>query len=64
MPEYDLYLNVRKPSLVLYVRRGAGYPDLADKDDWVFDGFALQELVPREAVQGIETHGHAFVPMD
>ena len=33
MQEYDLYINSRKPALGLYVRSGAGLPDLAHPDD-------------------------------
>ena len=36
MPEYDLYINPQKPSVGLYVRKGAGLPDLADPKEWVF----------------------------
>ena len=30
MPDYDLYINPQKPSVGLYVRKGAGLPDLAN----------------------------------
>ncbi|MGY4315535.1 hypothetical protein [Bradyrhizobium sp. JR3.5] len=36
--DYDLYINPKKPSVGIYVRKGAGLPDLADAKDWVFDG--------------------------
>ena len=42
MQEYDLYLNPQKPAVGLYVRKGAGLPDLADPKEWVFDGAAGQ----------------------
>jgi hypothetical protein len=64
MEEYDLYINPKKPAIGLYVRKGAGLPDLADKDDWVFDGTAAQDLLPRSVVEGVAAHGHAFRDMD
>ncbi len=47
MQEYDLYINAKKPAIGLYVRKGAGLPDLADKSDWVFDGTAAQDCCLR-----------------
>ena len=38
MENYDLYLNPQKASIGLYVRSGAGLPDIADAKDWIFDG--------------------------
>lgn len=64
MDDYDLYLNARKPAVGLYVRKGAGLPDLADKDDWVFDGTAAQNLVSENVVADIKANGHAFRDMD
>lgn len=64
MQEYDLYLNVKKPAVGLYVRKGAGLPDLADKADWAFDGTAAQDLLPTDVVKGIAANGHAFRDMD
>jgi hypothetical protein len=64
MPEYDLYINVKKPAIGLYVRKGASLPDLADKADWVFDGTAAQDLLPPSVVKGVEADGHAFRDMD
>jgi hypothetical protein len=48
----------------LYVRKGAGPPDLDDPKDWVFDGTAAQTDLPPEFVKQIETNGHAFRDMD
>jgi hypothetical protein len=48
----------------LYVRKGAGLPDLADPKQWVFDGTAAQVELPAELVKKIETNGHAFRDMD
>lgn len=64
MQEYDLYLNTKKESVGLYVRKGAGLPDLADSKDWVFDGTATQANLPPEFVKEIEANGHAFRDMD
>jgi hypothetical protein len=64
MQEYDLYINPQKPAVGLYVRKGAGLPDLADPKEWVFDGTATQNDLPPSLVQRIETNGHAFRNMD
>jgi hypothetical protein len=64
MEEYDLYINVKKPAIGLYVRKGASLPDLADKEDWVFDGTAAQDLLPPGVVEGVAADGHAFRDMD
>jgi hypothetical protein len=64
MQEYDLYINPQKPTLGLYVRKGAGLPDLADPGEWVFDGTAAQIELPTDLVRSIETRGHAFRDMD
>ena len=63
MREYDLYINPRKPKVGLYVRSGAGLPDLADPQEWVFDGAALAGELPADIVERIETNGHAFRDM-
>lgn len=64
MQEYDLYINTKKPAVGMYVRKGAGLPDLRDKDDWVFDGAATEDLLPPRVVEGVATNGHAFRDMD
>jgi len=64
MEEYDLYINVKKPAVGLYVCKGASLPDFADKEDWVFDGRAAQDLLPRSVVEGVAADGHAFRDMD
>jgi hypothetical protein len=58
--EYDLYINPQKPTLGLYVRTGAGLPDLADPERWVFDSTIAESELPTDLVQSIEAHGHAF----
>jgi hypothetical protein len=63
MQEYDLYINSRKPALGLYVRSGAGLPDLADPKEWAFDGTAAAVELPPELVESIEARGHAFRDM-
>ena len=42
MQEYDLYINPQRPAVGLYVRKGAGLPDLADPGEWAFDGTATR----------------------
>jgi len=64
MQQYDLYINVKKPAIGLYVRKGASLPDLADKADWVFDGTAARDLLPLSVVEGVAADGHAFRDMD
>ena len=64
MQEYDLYINPRKPTVGLYVRKGAGLPDLADPNEWAFDGTAAQGELPAKLVERVEINGHAFRDMD
>ncbi|MCC8936152.1 MULTISPECIES: hypothetical protein [Bradyrhizobium] len=64
MEEYDLYINVKKPAIGIYVRKGAQLPDLADKGDWVFDGTSAQDLLPPSVIEGVKADGHAFRDMD
>ncbi|MGY4476747.1 hypothetical protein [Bradyrhizobium sp. USDA 3364] len=64
MQEYDLYLNAKKAAVGLYVRKGAGLPDLADAKDWVFDGTSTPANLPPQLVKEIEANGHAFRDMD
>jgi hypothetical protein len=64
MQEYDLYINPQKASVGLYVRKGAGLPDLAESKNWVFDGTEAQSDLPAELVREIEANGHAFRDMD
>jgi hypothetical protein len=62
-----LFLNAGKLSQwknTIYVRKGASLPDFADKEDWVFDGTAAQDLLPRSVVEGVAADGHAFRDMD
>ncbi|TPN33561.1 hypothetical protein FKO01_12280 [Mesorhizobium sp. B2-3-3] len=64
MPEHDLYIKVKKPSIGLYVRKGSALPDFADPKEWLFDGTAAQDLLPPSVVDGVAADGHAFRDMD
>ncbi len=61
---YDLYVNVKKPAVGIYVRAGAGLPDFAHPDEWVYDGTAPQDVLPPKIVEGVEANGHAFRDME
>lgn len=58
--EFDLYINPAKPNLGLYVRKGAGLPDLADPQQWRLSGQLWQSEVPADVLKEIESNGHAF----
>ncbi|CAG4904523.1 hypothetical protein R69919_03181 [Paraburkholderia gardini] len=60
MQEFDFYINLKKPTLGLYVRKGAGLPDLVDKSDWQFEGQVRQSDLTPELMKGLEANGHAF----
>ena len=60
MPEYDFYINLQKPTLGLYVRKGAGLPDLADAKEWQLEGTVPENAVPPGMLKGLEANGHAF----
>ncbi len=64
MQEYDLYINPQKPTLGLYVRTGAGLPDLADPRQGVFESTLAGNELSSELVQRINVHGHAFQELD
>lgn len=63
MQEYDLYIDPKKPTVGLYVRTGAGLPDLAHPKQWVFDGTFAQCELSADLVRNIEANGHAFREM-
>jgi hypothetical protein len=63
MKEYDLYINPQKPTIGLYVRAGASLSDLADREQWVFDGTFDATDLPADLVKNIEANGHAFREM-
>lgn len=58
--EYDFYINIAKPTLGLYVRKGAGLPDLASTEQWRLSGHVWQSELPTSVLQGLENNGHAF----
>jgi hypothetical protein len=60
MQEFDFYMNLKRPTLGLYVRKGAGLPDLADPDQWEFEGNVWQDELPPDVLKGLEANGHAF----
>jgi hypothetical protein len=64
MREYNLYVNMEKPAVVLYVRAGAGLADLANPNEWVFDGTAADHSLPPGVVKGVEASGHASRDID
>jgi len=64
MQEYDLYINAQKPGVGLYVRKGARLIDMADPNEWVFDGTVAQDQVPSTIVKMIDANGHAIRNMD
>ena len=64
MREYDLYINPKKPPIGLYVRKGAGLPDLVDASESLCDGSANDVDLPPNLGQKIETAGHAFRELD
>ncbi len=60
MQEFDFYINLKKPTLGLYVRKGAGLPDLSDADQWRLEGSVVQSELPPGLLKGLEANGHAF----
>jgi hypothetical protein len=64
MDEYDLYISRKTPSIGLYVPKGATLPDFAEKDNWIFDGTAAEDLLPSTVIKDVKTNGHAFRKMD
>jgi len=60
MQEYDLYVNPKKPTVGLYVRAGASLSDLAEPEQWIFDGTFTPSDLPGDLVKRLEADGHAF----
>lgn len=60
MQEFDFYINLKKPTLGLYVRKGAGLPDLADTSDWQFEGHEWESELTPVLLKELEANGHAF----
>lgn len=57
---FDLYTNPARPTLALYVRKGAGLPDLADPSDWSIEGEIWSNEIPPEVLKTLEANGHVF----
>jgi hypothetical protein len=64
MQEFDFYINLKKPSLGLYVRKGAGLPDLADASDWQLDGAVSDADLTPALLKELETNRHAFQELE
>ena len=64
MPEFDLYVNPRKPAIGLYVKKGAGLPDLDDARDWKREGTVGANEVTPATLEEISANGHALVDLD
>jgi hypothetical protein len=58
--EFDFYINLTKPTLGLYVRKGMGLPDLANTKDWQFSGHIWQSELDAATLKNLEANGHAF----
>lgn len=60
MQEFDFYINPRKPTLGLYVPKGSGLPDLAEADQWQFEGHVWENELAPAILKGLKANGHAF----
>ena len=60
MQEFDFYINPQRPTLGLYVRQGAGLPDLVDAKQWRLEGHVWENELPPPILKGLEANGHAF----
>jgi hypothetical protein len=60
MQEFDFYINLKKPTLGLYVRNGAGLSDLADQQDWQFEGHVWESELTPAILAELNQNGHAF----
>ncbi|KOF53637.1 MULTISPECIES: hypothetical protein [unclassified Achromobacter] len=58
--EFDLYLNLAKPTLGLYTPKGAGLPDLAHPREWRFSGHIWQSELAPALLKELQENGHAF----
>jgi hypothetical protein len=56
MQEFDFYLNLKKSTLGLYVRKGAGLPDIVDTDQWQFEGHVGQSDLTPDILKGLEAN--------
>jgi hypothetical protein len=60
MQAFDFYINPSRPTLGLYVRKGAGLPDLADAKQWQREGQVWANELQPATLQALEANGHAF----
>lgn len=60
MQEFDFYINLQKPTLGIYVRKGAGLPDLADAKQWRLEGTVAESELPAGFLKELDANGHAF----
>ncbi len=58
--EFDFYINLLKPTLGLYVRKGMGLPDLVDTKDWQFSGHVWQSELDPGMLKSLDANGHVF----
>jgi len=60
MQEFDFYINPKRPTLGLYVLKGAGFPDLVDAGQWQLEGHVWENELPPLTLKGLRDNGHAF----
>lgn len=60
MQEFDFYIHLKKPTLGLYVLKGAGLPDLQDASQWQLEGHVWQSELPPGLLKELQANGHAF----
>ncbi|WP_225032639.1 hypothetical protein [Paraburkholderia sp. XV] len=60
MQEFDFYINLEKPTLGLYVRNGAGLADLANPQEWQFEGHVWESELAPGILADLKNNGHAF----
>lgn len=60
MQSFDFYINPARPTLGLYVRHGAGLPDLLDASQWQLEGQVWANELQPATLQGLQANGHAF----
>lgn len=64
MLEFDFYVNPHRPAIGLYVKKGAGLPDLDDARDWTREGTVGANEVSAATLGEISANGHALVDLD
>lgn len=60
--EFDFYINQKKPTLGLYVKKGAALSDFSENEaaDWSLSGHVWQDQIAAPLLAEIEVNGHAF----